>query len=125
MFHRIKLLSIYAVIATLLCALAIFGEGAYVVYALGGLGFFMSIMFPTIFSLGIEELGRIRRSGVTARHVHCGRSNFPLHHGSVIDMRGDDIQSGYIVPLICFLVILYFGVSGYKIRNHQKPVELD
>lgn len=121
-----KLLSIYAVIATLLCALAIFGEGAYVVYALGGLGFFMSIMFPTIFSLGIEELGQDTKIGASLLVMSIvGGAIFPYIMGTVIDMRGDDIQSGYIVPLICFLVILYFGVSGYKIRNHQKPVELD
>jgi FHS family L-fucose permease-like MFS transporter len=121
-----KLLSIYAVIATLLCALAIFGEGAYVVYALGGLGFFMSIMFPTIFSLGIEELGQDTKIGASLLVMSIvGGAIFPYIMGTVIDMRGDDIQSGYIVPLICFVVILYFGVSGYKIRNHQKPVELD
>jgi FHS family L-fucose permease-like MFS transporter len=121
-----KLLSIYSIIATLLCMMAIFGEGAYVVYALGGLGFFMSIMFPTIFSLGIEELGQETKIGASLLVMSIvGGAIFPYVMGTIIDLRGDDTQAGYIVPLVCFLIILYFGVSGYKIRNHQKPVELE
>ncbi|WP_448699340.1 hypothetical protein ACFGVR_20335 [Mucilaginibacter sp. AW1-3] len=36
----------------------------------------------------------------------------------LFDLNGDRIQIGYIVPLICFIVILYFSMSGYKIRKH-------
>ena len=121
-----KLLSIYAVISTILCLLAIFGKGGYVVYSLGGLGFFMSIMFPTIFSLGIEELGEDTKIGASLLVMSIvGGAIFPYIMGTIIDMRGDDLQAGYIVPLVCFLVILYFGLRGYRIINHQKPVTLD
>ena len=121
-----KLLSIYALISTLLCLMAIFGEGAYVVYSLGGLGFFMSIMFPTIFSLGIQELGQDTKIGASLLVMSIvGGAIFPYVMGTIIDLRGDDLQAGYAVPLVCFLVILYFGISGYKIIHHQKPVELD
>ncbi|MEY4114981.1 MAG: hypothetical protein RLZ76_1674, partial [Bacteroidota bacterium] len=51
-----KLLSMYAVMCIALSIVAIKTDGQYVVLALGGLGFFMSIMFPTIFSLGIAGL---------------------------------------------------------------------
>ena len=44
--------------------------------------------------------------------------------GTVIDMSGDKVQPGYIIPLICFLVIVYFGISGYRVKIHEKPVEL-
>ena len=54
-----------------------------------------------------------------------GGAIFPYLMGTIIDMRGDDIQAGYVVPLACFLVILYFGLKGYKVITHQKPVELD
>ena len=121
-----KLLSIYAVIAALLSMLAIFGEGAYLVYSLGALGFFMSIMFPTIFSLGIEELGQDTKIGASLLVMSIvGGAIFPYIMGTIIDMRGDDIQAGYIVPLFCFLLILYFGLRGYKIITHQKAVELE
>ena len=121
-----RLLSIYAVISTVLCLLAIFGQGGYVVYSLGGLGFFMSIMFPTIFSLGIEELGEDTKIGASLLVMSIvGGAIFPYIMGTIIDLRGDDLQAGYIVPLVCFLVILYFGLRGYRIVNHQQPVALD
>lgn len=121
-----KLLSAYAIIATILCALAIVGKGDYVIYSLGGLGFFMSIMFPTIFALGIEELGEDTKIGSSLLVMSIvGGAIFPYLMGTIIDLNGDKIQVGYIVPLVCFLVILLFGITGYKIKTHQKPVELD
>ena len=51
-----KLLSLYAAVCILLSFVAIKTDGQYVVIALGGLGFFMSIMFPTIFALGITGM---------------------------------------------------------------------
>ena len=121
-----KLLTIYAIISTILCLLAITGKGDYVIYSLGGLGFFMSIMFPTIFSLGIEELGEDTKIGSSLLVMSIvGGAIFPYAMGTIIDMYGDNIQVGYIVPLICFLVIIFFGVYGYKVVQHEKPVELD
>jgi MFS transporter, FHS family, L-fucose permease len=122
---RHKLLTIYAVLCTLLCATAILGKGEYVVYALGGLGFFMSIMFPTIFSLGLVDLGEDTKIGGSLLVMSIiGGAIFPYLMAWIIDFKGDKIQPGYIVPLICYLVIIYFGVSGYKVRIHEKPVEL-
>lgn len=113
-----KLLSIYAIIAALLCAIAILGKGAYVVYCLGAIGFFMSIMFPTIFGLGIDGIGDDTKPGSSWLIMSIvGGAIVPYIMATVIDLNGDNIQAGYIVPLICFLVILYFGMSGYKIKK--------
>ncbi len=115
-----KLLSIYAVISVLLCLVAIFGQGWLVVYALGGLGFFMSIMFPTIFGLGIEGIGDDTKPGSSWLIMAIvGGAVIPYLMGMLIDNYGDKIQVGYSVPLICFIVILYFGLKGYKIA-HKK-----
>ena len=120
-----KLLSIYAVICTLLCLTAILGSGEYVVYALGGLGFFMSIMFPTIFSLGLVDLGEDTKIGGSLLVMSIvGGAIFPYIMGTLIDLAGDKIQPGYVVPLACFLVIIYFGLKGHRVRIHEKPVEL-
>ena len=122
---RHKLLTIYAVLCTILCLIAILGKGGYVVYALGGLGFFMSIMFPTIFSLGLVELGEDTKIGGSLLVMSIiGGAIFPYLMAWSIDLNGDKIQPGYIVPLICYLVIIYFGVKGYKVKIHEKPVEL-
>lgn len=122
---RHKLLTIYAVLCTLLCLTAILGKGQYVVYALGGLGFFMSIMFPTIFSLGLVELGEDTKIGGSLLVMSIiGGAIFPYIMAWIIDLNGDKIQPGYIIPLFCYLVIIYFGINGYKVKIHEKPVEL-
>lgn len=113
-----KLLAIYAVISVLLCIVAILGDGAYVVYALGGLGFFMSIMFPTIFALGIDGIGDDTKPGSSWLIMSIvGGAILPYAMGTLIDFNGDNIQIGYSIPLVCYLVILYFGLKGYKIAH--------
>jgi FHS family L-fucose permease-like MFS transporter len=113
-----KLLSIYAAISVVLCVIAIFGKGAYVVYCLGAIGFFMSIMFPTIFGLGIDGIGDDTKPGSSWLVMSIvGGAILPYIMATVIDLNGDRIQTGYIIPLICFLVVLYFGLSGYKIKK--------
>ncbi len=113
-----KLLSIYAGICILLSFVAISAEGKNVVLALGGLGFFMSIMFPTIFSLGIKDLNENTKpaSSLIVMSI-IGGAIFPVIMGKIIDNNGDDIQKGYIVPLVCFFVVLFFGLKGYKPKN--------
>jgi FHS family L-fucose permease-like MFS transporter len=113
-----KLLSIYAVIAVLLSVVAIFGNGAYVVYALGAIGFFMSIMFPTIFALGIDSIGDDTKPGSSWLIMSIvGGAILPYAMGTLIDMNHDNIQIGYSIPLFCFIIILYFGLRGYKIAH--------
>jgi len=113
-----KLLSIYAGISVLLSLVAIFGNGAYVVYALGAIGFFMSIMFPTIFALGIDGIGDDTKPGSSWLIMSIvGGAILPYAMGTLIDFNGDNIQIGYSIPLVCYLIILYFGMKGYKIAH--------
>ncbi|WP_207422567.1 L-fucose:H+ symporter permease [Desertivirga brevis] len=110
-----NLLSIYCILSILLCVVSMLGEGIHVIYALGGIGFFMSIMFPTIFALGISNLGEGTKAGSSWIIMSIvGGAILPYAMGTIIDMNGDNIQIGYIVPLICFVIILYFGMKGYK-----------
>jgi FHS family L-fucose permease-like MFS transporter len=114
-----KLLAIYAVIATALCVVAILGKGEYVVFALWGLGFFMSIMFPTIFALGIDGLGSDTKPASSWLVMSIiGGAILPYLMATVIDFNHDRIQPGYIIPLVCFLFILYYALNGYRIKKH-------
>jgi len=114
-----KLLAIYAAISAVLCLVAILGKGAYVVYCLGAIGFFMSIMFPTIFGLAIDGIGDDTKPGSSWVVMSIvGGALLPYVMATVIDFNGDRIQTGYIVPLICFVVVLYYGLNGYKIKKH-------
>jgi FHS family L-fucose permease-like MFS transporter len=82
-------------------------------------------MFPTIFSLGLVELGEDTKIGGSLLVMSIvGGAIFPYIMGTVIDMLGDRIQPGYVVPLICYLVIIFFALNGYKVKIHEKPVEL-
>ncbi|WP_418262417.1 L-fucose:H+ symporter permease [Flavobacterium faecale] len=112
------LLSIYCLISIVLCVIAIYGSGIEVIYALGGLGFFMSIMFPTIFSLGLVGLQSNTETGSSWLVMSIvGGAILPYGMGTLIDMKHDDIQSGYIIPLVCFVIILYFGMVGHKLKE--------
>lgn len=110
-----KLLSFYAVMSIIMCSIAIYTDGQYVVIALGALGFFMSIMFPTIFSLGIKGLHEDTKpaSSLIVMSI-IGGAVIPVLMGYIIDKNNDNIQSGYIVPLVCFIVVLLFGWKGHR-----------
>lgn len=113
-----KLLALYAAISVLLCFVAILAHGMITVYAVIGVAFFMSIMFPTIFALGIKDLKGDTEYGSSLIIMSiAGGAVLPRIFGIVSDRTGN-IQYGYIVPLLCFAVILYFGLNGYKIKNN-------
>ena len=116
-----RLLAAYAAINILLSMIAIFSSGMITVYALIGIGFFMSIMFPTIFALGIKGLGHETKLGSSLIIMSIvGGAALPPLLGVIADAT-KNIQTGYIVPLICFIMVLFFGLKGYKVR--QLPTE--
>lgn len=109
-----KLLILYATINILLSLLAITGTGMVVVYTLIAIAFFMSIMFPTIFSMGIDGLGHNTKIGSSLIVMAIvGGALLPPVLGMISDITGN-IQNGYIVPLTCFTVILLFAFNGHK-----------
>ena len=116
-FASEKLLSVYALINIVLSAVAIFGSGIVVVYALIAIAFFMSIMFPTIFSLGIKEVGADTKmaSSLIVMSI-VGGAFLPPVLGVISDATGS-IQNGYIVPLICFVVVFLFATKGHKVKS--------
>jgi FHS family L-fucose permease-like MFS transporter len=113
------LLTAYSIINILLLSFALLNTGALSVYAVMGVPFFESIMFPTIFALGIKGLGeetKIASSFIVMSIV--GGAIFPLFMGLISDATGS-MQKAYIVPLLCFVVVLYFGWKGHKIAAPQ------
>jgi FHS family L-fucose permease-like MFS transporter len=109
-----KLLIAYSIINILLSLLAITGTGIVVVYTLIAIAFFMSIMFPTIFSMGIDGLGHNTKIGSSLIVMAIvGGALLPPVLGLISDITGN-IQYGYTVPLACFAVILLFAFNGHK-----------
>jgi FHS family L-fucose permease-like MFS transporter len=109
-----KLLIVYATTNIFLTILAITGTGIEVVYTLIAIAFFMSIMFPTIFSMGIDGLGSNTKIGSSLIVMSIvGGALLPPVLGLISDRTGN-IQYGYTVPLGCFAVILLFAFNGHK-----------
>jgi FHS family L-fucose permease-like MFS transporter len=114
-----KLLSLYAFINILLLTMAVTTKGNMAVYAVMASPFFMSIMFPTIFALGIKELGeetKLASSFLVMSIIGGGLA--PIVMGFISDKTGS-MQTAYVVPLFCFLFVLYYGLRGYKIKSLQ------
>ncbi|MDZ4708491.1 MAG: L-fucose:H+ symporter permease [Saprospiraceae bacterium] len=108
-----RLLSIYSLINIGLLAIALVTDGKTAVYAVTAVPFFMSIMFPTIFALGIKGLGEETKIASSFLVMAIfGGAVFPLLMGWISDSTGS-IQKAYIVPLLCFVVVWYFGRYKY------------
>lgn len=111
-----KLLVIYSVINIALIFAAVTTTGMTAVYALLGVEFFMSIMFPTIFSLSIRGLGsRMKEGSSLVIMAIVGGAVFPVIMGKVSDMT--NIHTAYIVPAACFAVVLYFALTNLKVKK--------
>ncbi|TDG36515.1 L-fucose:H+ symporter permease [Pedobacter changchengzhani] len=112
----VKLLCIYAAICAVLSIAAMFVTGMAAIFIIIGTAFFMSVMFPTIFSLGIKDLGADTKFGSSLIIMSIvGGAILPPLFGFISD-EFNNIQFGYIVPFICFLVILCFGLFGHKVQ---------
>jgi MFS transporter, FHS family, L-fucose permease len=106
-----RLLLFYSLANIVLLIFAVFTYGRIAVYTLMAVPFFMSIMFPTIFALGIKDLGeetKIASSFLIMSIV--GGAVFPLLMGRISDATGGNIQLGYLVPIVCFIVVLLFAL---------------
>jgi MFS transporter, FHS family, L-fucose permease len=108
-----RLLGIFAVCALLSTATAIVGTGEASVWAVVVLGFFDSIMFPTIFALSVKNLGVYTKLGSALLVMSIiGGAIVPAIMGYMSDV--SSIQKAFVVPLICYAYVLYFALRGYK-----------
>jgi MFS transporter, FHS family, L-fucose permease len=108
-----KLLSLFAVCALVCTIVAVVGTGAVSVWGVVLLGFFDSIMFPTIFALSIKNLGAYTKLGSSLLVMSIiGGAIVPAIMGYISDV--SSIQTAFVVPLICYAYVLYFAARGYK-----------
>ncbi len=111
-----RLLAIYSGVNVVLLISAVLLKGMFSIYALIGVEFFMSIMFPTIFSLSIRGLGAKTKQGASwVIMAIVGGAVFPVIMGRVSDV--SNIQISYIVPALCFFVILYFAIKNSQVKD--------
>lgn len=108
-----RLLDLFAG-ASLLCLLVVlFTSGAAPVWAIVLIGFFHSIMFPTIFALSLKNLGPYTKLGSSLLVMSIiGGAICPAIMGRISD--GWNIQRAFVVPLVCHAYVFYFAMWGYR-----------
>ncbi|GEO04551.1 L-fucose:H+ symporter permease [Adhaeribacter aerolatus] len=110
-----KLLAGYALANILMCIVIAQSWGMISFVALLLLNFFFSIMFPTIFSLGLKNLGKHTQQASSFIVMGVvGGAVFPPIMGIVANK---DVASAYYLPIICYVVIFLFGAIFYKVRK--------
>ena len=117
-----RLLFSYAFICIALSGIAMFAGGLVSLAAVIGIAFFMSIMFPTIFALGIRDAGENTAMGSSLIIMSIvGGAVVPLLFGYISDV-AHNIQYGYAAPLLCFLVIAWFARSAAQEQQSSAAI---
>jgi FHS family L-fucose permease-like MFS transporter len=93
-------------------------SGHFAMYSIILVGFFNSIMFPSIFTLGVAELGPLTGdgSGLLIMAI-VGGAIIPVAQGWFADRIG--IHHAFFLPVICYLYILFFALSGSKPNSER------
>jgi FHS family L-fucose permease-like MFS transporter len=121
LLRRLKagyLLGFCAISAATLVTVSMSIGGHSAMWTILAVGLFNSVMFPTIFSLGVAELGPLTGSGsgiLTMAIV--GGAILPLIQGAIADTVG--LHHAFFVPVICYLYILFYGLKGSKPNSER------
>ena len=106
-----KYLAINAVIAIVMIVVSMNTSGSLAMWSILAVGFFNSIMFPTIFTLAVKGLGSMtsKGSGFVCQAI-VGGALIPLVQGVAADTMG--IQLSFIVPMLCYIYIGWYALNG-------------
>jgi MFS transporter, FHS family, L-fucose permease len=112
------LLAVCALCAASLVTTSMITSGHLAMWSIILVGFFNSIMFPSIFTLGVAELGPLTGdgSGILVMAI-VGGALIPLAQGAIADRIG--IHHAFFLPVICYLYILFFALSGSKANSER------
>jgi MFS transporter, FHS family, L-fucose permease len=112
------LLGVCAICTSALVAISMLSNGRMAMWSVLLVGFFNSIMFPSIFTLGVAELGPLTGdgSGVMIMAI-VGGAILPVAQGWIADHIG--IHHAFFLPVICYVYILFFALSGSKPNSER------
>ena len=107
-----KTLAILAVFAAVLVITSMLTEGHFAMWSILAVGLFNSIMFPTIFTLAIEGLGKHtgQGSGILCTAI-VGGAIIPVIQGAFADQIG--IHHAFFLPVLCYIYIAFYGLKGH------------
>ena len=114
-------LGVNAACAIALILAAVLGDGKLAMWSIIGVGLFNSIMFPTIFSIALHGLGARtgQGSGLLCMAI-VGGAIVPFIQGYAADTAG--LQPSFIVPMLCYVFIAYFGLRYAKAFNDSSAL---
>lgn len=117
-FKPQNMLVFYAIVNIMLCGVIMLFGGMIGLYAMLGVSFFMSIIYPTQFSLALKDLGSKTKSGSAFLVMAIvGNVVIPPLTGHLMDINETFYHIAYVIPLICFIVCAYYGWRGYKVTK--------
>jgi FHS family L-fucose permease-like MFS transporter len=121
LLRRIKaeyLLALCAIAAATLVTASMLLGGHTAMWSILAVGFFNSIMFPTIFALGVAELGPLtgNGSGMLTMAI-VGGAILPVVQGAIADRIG--LHHAFFLPVLCYLYILFYALSGSKPNSER------
>lgn len=112
-FDARRLLGLFAVVAGALVLTSMLTRGFAAVWSIVAVGFFNSIMFPNIFTFGIEGMGRLtgKASSLLIMAI-VGGALIPLAQGALADVVG--VHHAFVLPLLCYAYIVFYGFKGSR-----------
>lgn len=105
-----RLLAIISLLAVLCCLGTVFGNGAFGVYCLMGISGCMSLMFPTIYAMGVSDLGEDTKLGGSGMIMAIAGAALLTQIQGIISDASSSIANSYWVPAFAFAVILYYSI---------------
>lgn len=117
-FRPQDMLLAYSIVNIILCGVIVVFGGMIGLYAMLAVSFFMSIMYPTQFSLAIKNLGEDTKSGSAFLVMAIiGNACIPQITAYFMNHNKDVYYFAYIIPLICFFFTAYYGWKGYIVKK--------
>ena len=114
-----RLVGYYGIAMVLIYCVVIFTDTGYNAYFLASLGLFLGIMFPTLFSLGIEDIGAFSgKASALLNFAIVGGAFFSPIQGALTDKFG--VSFSYVVPCFCFIMITIYAFFFTKASNGKR-----
>ncbi len=113
-----RLLALCAICTSTLVTISMLASGQLAMWTILAVGLFNSVMFPSIFTLGVAELGPLtgKASGILNMAI-VGGAVIPVLEGTIADRIG--VHHAFFVPVICYLYILFYALRGSKPNSER------
>ena len=117
-FSPHRMLLFYSIMLIILCVVICVFGGYVGLYAMLAVSFFMSIIYPTQFSLALQGLGGQTKSGSAFLVMAIvGNACLPQFTAYVMHVNEHIYHIAYIVPMVCFAFCAYYGWRGYRVKS--------